>query len=260
MGVTNCDSILMILGVSIQMRENEREIITRNLIKGFNDKAIEAGTNVTGGQSVMNPWPIIGGTAFSVLPKKNVVFPNNCRNGDVLLLTKPLGTQVAVNLVQWLIENNEKYHKCKEFVSDDEIWNSYYTAEKSMSKLNKIAAELMSNYRIGACTDVTGFGIKGHLQNLAVAQKESLNFYVNSLPIISKMNLINNNILNFKLLQGFSAETSGGLLMALSPCDADNYLKEFRKLDPDAWGWIIGELTNGERKVEILEKPLIINV
>ena len=127
----------MILGVSIQMRENEREIITRNLIKGFNDKAIEAGTNVTGGQSVMNPWPIIGGTAFSVLPKKNVVFPNNCRNGDVLLLTKPLGTQVAVNLVQWLIENNEKYHKCKEFVSDDEIWNSYYTAEKSMSKLNK---------------------------------------------------------------------------------------------------------------------------
>ncbi len=260
MGVTSCDSILMILGVSIQMKEKEREIITSQIIKGFNDKATEAGTSITGGQSVMNPWPIIGGTAFSVLPRKDIIFPNNCRNGDVLVLTKPLGTQVAVNVAQWLMENNQKFIKYKEYLNEDEVWNAYSTAEKSMSKLNKKAAELMKNYRIGACTDVTGFGIKGHIENLAVAQKEGLNFYINALPVIKNMDIINNNVLNFKLLKGYSAETSGGLLICLSPNDADSYLKEYRKIDNDAWGWIIGEVTRGDRKVDILEKPMIIPV
>jgi len=95
MGVTEIDNILMILGVSLSMLENEREIVTREMMRGFNDKANEAGTIITGGQSVMNPFPIIGGTAISTCLKEKVIFPNNAKPGDVLILTKPLGTQVS---------------------------------------------------------------------------------------------------------------------------------------------------------------------
>ncbi len=95
MGITEIDNVLMILGVSMSMKENEREIITREMMKGFNDKANEAKTVVTGGQSVMNPFPIIGGTAISTCLKEKVIFPNNAKAGDVIVLTKPLGTQVT---------------------------------------------------------------------------------------------------------------------------------------------------------------------
>jgi selenide, water dikinase len=63
MGITRVDHMLMILGVSLQMNKAEREIVTSEMIRGFNDCAVEAGTMITGGQSIMNPWPIIGGVA-----------------------------------------------------------------------------------------------------------------------------------------------------------------------------------------------------
>lgn len=249
MGVTHIDNVLMILGVSLQMRENEREIITREMMKGFNDKAREAGTNVTGGQSVMNPWPMIGGTAISVVKKSEVKFPNNAKEGDLLVLTKPLGTQVTVNLAQWLIEADPKWEKAKEFFTEDEVWEAYALAETSMSRLNLNGAKLMHNFDIGCCTDVTGFGIKGHLENLAQAQKKNLKFVINKLPIIKKMDVINENIFNFKLDKGYSAETSGGLLIAIDKNQAQKYVDEMHKLDE--WAWIIGEVVEGNREVEI---------
>jgi selenide,water dikinase len=63
MGINRVDHMLMVLGVSTMMNKLEREIITREMIRGFNDCANEAGTLITGGQSIMNPWPIIGGVA-----------------------------------------------------------------------------------------------------------------------------------------------------------------------------------------------------
>lgn len=66
MGVTDCDNMLMLLGVSVDMTAKEREIVTSLMIKGFNDLAKEAGTSVNGGQTVLNPWYIIGGVATSI--------------------------------------------------------------------------------------------------------------------------------------------------------------------------------------------------
>lgn len=67
MGVAECDNMLMLLGVSTDMTAKEREVVTSLMIKGFNDLAEEAGTSVNGGQSVLNPWYIIGGVATSVV-------------------------------------------------------------------------------------------------------------------------------------------------------------------------------------------------
>jgi selenide, water dikinase len=69
MGISRVDHMLMVLAVSMDMDAKEREVITREMIKGFNDTAAEAGTKITGGQSILNPWPIIGGIANTVVRK-----------------------------------------------------------------------------------------------------------------------------------------------------------------------------------------------
>ena len=73
MGVTDCDNMLMLLGISSDLTLKEREIVTKLVIQGFNDSAQEAGTTVNGGQTVLNPWYIIGGVASSVVTKDEVI-------------------------------------------------------------------------------------------------------------------------------------------------------------------------------------------
>ena len=109
MGVTDVDTVLMILAASLDMTSNERDIVTTQLIKGFNDTCAEADTNVTGGQTVLNPCPIIGGTACALCTESQIIRPEAGRPGDVLVLTKPLGTQVAVNCQEW----SRDQHRCQ---------------------------------------------------------------------------------------------------------------------------------------------------
>ena len=66
MGVTECDNMLMLLGVSTKMTEKERDVVIPLMMRGFKDCALEAGSTVTGGQTVMNPWCTIGGVATTV--------------------------------------------------------------------------------------------------------------------------------------------------------------------------------------------------
>lgn len=66
MGVTECDNMLMLLGVSTKMTEKERDVVVPLIMRGFKDSALEAGTTVTGGQTVVNPWCTIGGVASTV--------------------------------------------------------------------------------------------------------------------------------------------------------------------------------------------------
>lgn len=94
------DHMLMVLGISLEMNDAEREVVTREMMRGFDDCAREAGTAVTGGQSIMNPWPIIGGVANIMARSDEYRRPNFGVPGDVLVLTKPIGTQPAVNLKQ----------------------------------------------------------------------------------------------------------------------------------------------------------------
>lgn len=70
----------MVLGVCLEMNEREREISTSLMIEGFNDCAFEAGTTVTGGQSIMSPWPIIGGVGIAGV--EEYLHPVNARPGD----------------------------------------------------------------------------------------------------------------------------------------------------------------------------------
>ena len=66
MGVCDISTTLMTLSVSTQMNPKEQSVVTSELIRGYSDAAAEAETSVTGGQTVLNPWPIVGGVAMSV--------------------------------------------------------------------------------------------------------------------------------------------------------------------------------------------------
>jgi len=242
------------LGVSTEMTETQREIVTKQLMQGFNSKAIEANTKVTGGQSVMNPWPMIGGTAISVSPKSQVIMPNNSQIGDLIILTKPIGNQAIVNAAQWLIESTDQWKKLKTFITEEDLWDSYVEIENSMSKLNKKGAELMLKYNAHACTDVTGFGIKGHAVNLVQAQKaKNLKYVLNMIPTFKNVVRINDEVKNFKVREGFSPETSGGLMLTIGRENGKKFVQEMHENNETAW--IIGEVLESDfNKVEFGDK------
>mmetsp|Transcript_8450 Transcript_8450/g.14172 ORF Transcript_8450/g.14172 Transcript_8450/m.14172 type:complete len:285 (-) Transcript_8450:456-1310(-) len=242
MGIDRIDNILMVLAISLKMNNEEREIVTKNLIKGFNDCASEAGTMVTGGQSVMNPWPIIGGVANVTCFDHEYQKVNRSQPGDVIVLTKPLGTQPAVNLNEWILQNDEqKLEKALQHVTVEGAKEAYYMAVESMAHLNKNAATLMKRHGCHGATDVTGFGLLGHAINLVEVQEAPVDFLIHSLPVIDKMHLINDHVMDFKLTKGYSAETSGGLFVMV-PKDKLEAFRNDLLLEFGQHSWIIGEV------------------
>mmetsp|Transcript_18376 Transcript_18376/g.33023 ORF Transcript_18376/g.33023 Transcript_18376/m.33023 type:complete len:253 (-) Transcript_18376:4349-5107(-) len=240
----------MILAASTKMQEPERGIVTREMMKGFNDIADKAGTLVTGGQSIQNPWPIIGGTAMTNCDAGEFIRPCGAVPGDILVLTKPLGTQVAVNLYEWLRSKPQIFERLNPQPSAAEVLKIYNSSCKSMSTLNRIAAQLMHDFGAHAATDVTGFGILGHASNLARAQHAAVKFIIRVMPCIAGTPGFSTKIFNFKLIDGFSAETSGGLFIALPRDNVEAFLARLLE-ETGSPGWIIGEVTEGERTAEI---------
>lgn len=284
-GISECDTVLMLLAASTDMDEVEREVVTREMMRGFVERVTRAGAVVTGGQTVMNPWPLIGGVAMRVAAASEMI-PQAGRMsaGDVLVLTKPLGGQVAVNLYQWLRRPSPLYETCiRGVVSEEDIEKLYHRATRSMARLNRHAARLMHSHGAHGATDVTGFGILGHARNLALAQSEvndgmtwivpppssSSSLSSSSSPVdvaaahgldrvVGKEVCVELDVLpmyatavqashliqdKYRLLEGYSAETSGGLLVAFgSMQDATNYLRELALADAVTDGWVVGRV------------------
>ena len=102
-------------------------------------------------------------------------------------------------------------------------------AVESMSHLNMGAASIMKRHGCHGATDITGFGIKGHAENLVAVQEEVVDYNIHSLPIIDGMDVINKEVFNFKLIEGYSAETSGGLLIMVPPDKAQVFQEDLEK-------------------------------
>ncbi len=103
-----------------------------------------------------------------------------------------------------------RWEKIKDVVSVKDVKKAYHDSILSMAHLNKNAAKLMHKHNAHAATDVTGFGILGHAQNLVKNQKADVSFVINKLPILANMTAVFKACgINFKLLKGYSAETSG---------------------------------------------------
>lgn len=264
MGIPDCDNMLMILAASVDMTKVERDIVTKLLIKGFHDQAISAGTIVTGGQTVLNPWPIIGGTATSVCTQDEFIVPENAVVGDVIVLTKPLGTQVAVNVSQWRYIEEKWNMRIGDMMTKEEANRAYQYAMHSMSRLNRNGAKLMRKYGAHAATDVTGFGIFGHGNNLARNQKNAVQFIIHTLPIIKHMREVDEKNQLWNLTKGMSAETSGGLFICLPRDKAELFCKELESLD-NSPAWIIGDVIQSDKdrslnNCKIIDNPTYLSI
>mmetsp|Transcript_41837 Transcript_41837/g.89808 ORF Transcript_41837/g.89808 Transcript_41837/m.89808 type:complete len:328 (-) Transcript_41837:54-1037(-) len=251
-GCVQLNSMLMILGCSTAMDPAHRRIVTEQMVKGFQDACDEAGVPVTGGQTVLNPWPILGGAVIATLPRSSMVASTAVVPDDILVLTKPLGTQVAGNLQVWMMYE-EKWARASSIIDEDAARRAITISELSMATLNKAAAILMKKHGAHGATDITGFGFLGHAKNLAAIQKAEVDLVLDTLPVIAGMKELSAGAMgpNFRLLKGLSAETSGGLLIALPNMEAaEKFLEEYKQdpSNPEKWGWIVGKSTKGSRQ------------
>eukprot|EP00698_Gefionella_okellyi_P013539 TRINITY_DN3716_c0_g1_i1.p1 TRINITY_DN3716_c0_g1~~TRINITY_DN3716_c0_g1_i1.p1 ORF type:complete len:303 (+),score=73.45 TRINITY_DN3716_c0_g1_i1:280-1188(+) len=261
MGVVNCDNMLMILGVSEGMKQPEKDITTSQMIAGFNDLAHEAGTSVTGGQTVKNPWPIIGGVAFSLCSTSEFIRPVSAIAGDVIVLTKALGTNVVTNVHKWL-EVPDQWKRVSHVISEEDVKRGYQLGMQSMEHLNRAAAQLMLKYSAHAATDITGFGILGHARNLAGNQEADVSFEIHTLPMYRGCVACDQVWAPFKLVKGTSPETSGGLFICLPEAAAQAFCDELRAVDGLKHGgpWVVGRVVAGNKTAAIVDQVKIVEV
>ena len=118
----------------------------REILKGGFEKASEAGVTIAGGHSIFDREPKYGLAVTGFVHPDKVLRNNAAQEGDVLILTKALGTGILTTA-----------HKA-EFAPQ----KAYEQAVKQMTQLNRTAMEIMAHYRVHSCTDVTGFSLLGH--------------------------------------------------------------------------------------------------
>ncbi len=126
--------------------------VLREILNGGAQKAIEAGAMLAGGHSVQDEEPKYGLVVFGEVKKERMWTVGTARPGDVLILTKPIGTGIAVTAIKAGLFSDENID----------------AAVQSMAKLNSIPPILSEDIckTVTACTDVTGFGLAGHALDL----------------------------------------------------------------------------------------------
>ena len=248
-GVLEIRQVLMIISASTQMKKEEQLIVTGLMMKGFAAKVKEAGSLVVGGQSVMNEFPMIGGAAIGLVRGENPYIPRNAKAGDILVLTKPLGSQILVNVNQYWKNNDAKWKTLsqeKKLISEDQIEKIYQQGLEDLPKLNKTAAELMLKHGATSSTDVTGFGILGHAQNLAEIQLNKVDYVIERLPSYSVLPSLDKIVRDFKYKEGYAAETSGGLMISLPADRVDSFIRGMELRGEKCWK--MGRIVHGTGK------------
>ena len=210
------------------------------LLRGGYDKVYEAGALITGGHSILDHEPKYGLAVTGFVHPDRILKNAGAEPGDVLFLTKPLGIGVLTAA--------NKNDRC----SAETMQKAY----SLMATLNKSARDCMVKYRVHACTDVTGFGLMGHSYEMAQGSDVTLEIHLDGITFIPEaVDLAREGFFPAgtqrnrtysahavdvgqvdKLHQDllFDPETSGGLLMAVHPEDADALFAELKNSVPCA--------------------------
>jgi cysteine desulfurase NifS/selenium donor protein len=231
--------------------------VLERILQGANDKAKEAGISILGGHTIDDNEPKYGLVVTGKINPNKIYKNTGAKPSDKLILTKAIGTGIiSTGIKRGLVEDDLK----------NEV-------TKIMSTLNKMAGEIILNYNINACTDVTGFGLMGHLREMSVSSKCDVNIFFNKIPLIREVKTLAsagiipggtyNNLeyvktdIDFGKLSKIEqlilcdAQTSGGLLIAVNNEEADKLLLELKSAGiSDAA--IIGEFTkSGKGRIEV---------
>jgi cysteine desulfurase len=229
------------------------------ILQGAQEKAQEAGVSILGGHTVDDTEPKYGMAVTGLVHPEKVIRNSTAQPGDTLILTKPIGLGILTTALKQGLVGQEVEEK----------------AIRIMAELNKKAAECMRSYTVHACTDVTGFGLLGHLHEMTAGSKVNALLHLGSIPIIPEarelagMDVIPggtlNNLSYVKPHVSFTAniphvdqvlladaQTSGGLLISLPEKEAGKLLEDLLKSGVDAA--VIGSISEpGEGKITIEE-------
>lgn len=142
--------------------------ILTEILRGASEKIAEAGAALVGGHSIDDPEPKFGLSVTGLVHPKQVLTNTGAKPGDVLLLTKPIGVGIQTTGIK----------------RDALLPEQIQTVMEIMATLNKQAAELMSQYPVNACTDVTGFGLLGHSLEMAEGSQVGIRIHSKNVPIL----------------------------------------------------------------------------
>jgi cysteine desulfurase NifS/selenium donor protein len=210
--------------------------ILESIIKGASSVASEAGIYILGGHTIENTEPIFGMSVTGTGHPAKILSNSNARPGDVLILTKPIGTGIITTGIK------------KGQVTDQVIHDTVAL----MKQLNKTASEVAYEYPVNACTDITGFGLAGHLTEMISASKVSAIINYKQVPIISgtfdllRLGLISGGTKRNREYYDASikwepyisedyrlifcdAQTSGGLLFSIPESASNSFLNDLKK-------------------------------
>jgi len=225
--------------------------VLRRIIEGALDKMREAGVVLVGGHTVEDPELKYGLSVTGYIHPERVLTKKNLKVGDLLILTKRLGTGIVGTAIKGALASQEIIDK----------------VTRAMATLNKVAAEVMQDYPVHACTDITGFGFLGHLAEMVSGSGFGVRIKADSVPVYPEaleyaaMGLVpagayrNRDFRLFmvdfaptvnRILQDvlFDPQTSGGLLICVAPeraADLLNALKAKGVEDAAMVGEVIAE-------------------
>jgi len=232
MGAVNIVSLQAFLGYPSELPES----IVAGVLRGMNDFMTAIGSQVTGGQTIRNPWPVFGGICLGVAHPRDIVYPSGAKVGDVVVLTKPLGIQPAMRSYREL--KDERRDELLDHFKESDLLRAQEIAVRVMTKSNLEVAKAMNTVGVDAATDVTGFGLLGHANN--VASMSGVDIVIGQIPVI-RGTLGLAEFFGHKLSKGTSAETAGGMLCFIRP----NKAEQFRDLLSQSGlpCWTIGKTT-----------------
>lgn len=227
------------------------------ILKGASDKASEAGISILGGHSIEDTEPKFGMVVSGLVHPDKVLSNDGARPGDLLILTKPIGTGIIATAA-------------KQGIAEP---SSISLAIKNMASLNKTAAELMLKRKVNACTDVTGFGLLGHLHELTAGSGVEAELRLSDILFIEGAQQLaaagaipGGTMANTDFAADFTdfgalsqtdkyllcdAQTSGGLLVALPTEEARMLLSDL--IEHEIMAAIIGKVTGwGEGSIQVV--------
>jgi selenide,water dikinase len=213
-----------------------RPSVVSSILRGGLFKAAEVGCVIIGGHSIRNPEPIYGLAVTGLVDVRRVTTNANARPGDLLVLTKPLGTGIATTAIKRGIASRALQRK----------------VVAVMSQINAVGAELAELGLVRAATDITGYGLIGHLISLCRASGVSAAVDPAAVPMISdevgelidqgcvpqgsRDNLNATTALvdwartdESRRILLTDAQTSGGLLLCVREANLKNVLRVLRK-------------------------------
>lgn len=228
------------------------------ILAGGADKVKEAGAVLVGGHSVQDDEPKYGLCVSGFVHPKKIFKNYGCIPGDILILTKQIGTGIVNTAIK------------AEMASEAAVKE----AVTVMASLNKKAKEVVEKYDVSACTDITGFGLLGHCVEMASASEVTFELHVEDIAYLeeaisyAQMGLIpagaykNRGYSIDQVDCGTVAEhyvdllydpqTSGGLLVSVSPEQAEEMIKDFAEKGMDTKISIIGKvLEKGEKLIHL---------